>query len=254
MKIHNPIDTDSMEAHWADINKERHRERGFFKRTSAADAIFQQICDQFFLGTPKRRVFEIGCAPGRKLARFAERYSAIPYGVEYTQQGVATAQKIIRALGFSEDHIFFSDVFDKGFQARLSNTFDVVMSFGFIEHFNDLEPVIDAHVAFLKKDGFLLVMIPNLRGIYTPLLKFFAPRLLDIHNLSIMSLPHFSRLFVRPDIEPVFCGYYGVFNLGMLQADGRWKRIFLTILQACQSLGNFFLVRCHRWENKYTSP
>ncbi len=247
-------DKTQLEEHWTRINQHRHkRGRGFLK-VSAADRLFQKICDRFFSDTPGRSIFEIGCAPGKKLLRFAERYHGIPYGVEYTKEGADKARVVLSEFGVPADNVFFSDVFDVQFKKEHHEQFDVVMSFGFIEHFEDVNMVIDTHVHFLKKGGTLLIVIPNLRGIYFPLMKFFDPDLLDIHNLSIMSKSTYQALFVDKGITPLFCGYYGVLNFGMLQTNTSRKRLVLRLLQLAQALLTPLLVRCHRFENSYTSP
>ncbi len=46
------------------------------------------------------------------------------------------------------------------FSFETHNTFDIVGSFGLIEHFKDKTEVLNAHKKFLKKDGIILLLVP----------------------------------------------------------------------------------------------
>jgi SAM-dependent methyltransferase len=66
--------------------------------------------------------------------------------------------------------------------------YDLVCSFGFIEHFTDLEYVLRTHMKFLRPGGLLLITLPNFLGVNGFLQKVFDPRNLTIHNLAVMDL------------------------------------------------------------------
>ncbi len=115
--------------------------------------------------------------------------------------------------------------------------------------------MISAHIKPLKPGGLLLIMIPNLRGIYYPLLKYFAPELIDIHNITIMQKKAFTQLFAGKKVKPLFLGYYGVLNFGMLQArGGKIRNLILKGLRVGQVFFNPILRHCHVLENGLTSP
>lgn len=248
-------------SHWEDINTIRrfreHRSRARWRKwfsTPPARKFLYQICRRFFPIDPRLKVLEIGCAPGRRLLEFTRQYHYQPYGVEYTEAGAKATREEFRAAGIPEDHCFHSDVFDPGFQLKFKECFDVVVSFGFIEHFTDVIEVIQTHLHFLKPGGRLLIMIPNLRGIYYPLTKFFSPDLLPKHNLNLMKRNVFKASFRSPDLEPLFVGYYGLLNLGMLQDRGGAKAWLLQSLRWIQVFLNPLLRLGHSFENPVTSP
>ena len=88
----------------------------------------------------------------------------------------------------------------------------LVSSFGLIEHFSDPVEAVAAHIDLLKPGGTLVISIPNLRG-FTGLLKpLMAPRLTDGHNVEIMRLPVFRKLFARPDLEVAYIGMAARFH------------------------------------------
>ena len=186
-------------SHWESINTERKFEKGpsrglkaWWSMPASRD-IFYRIADRFLTIDPTKRVLEVGCAPARRLIEFSSRYRYIPYGVEYTKAGVEATRLQFKRHSVPLKNCFFSDVFAPKFQQGQKNQFDVVVSYGFIEHFTDVKKVIDAHLNLLKPSGHLVIMIPNLNGIYTPLLRWLAPDLLAIHNLTIMTAASFRR-------------------------------------------------------------
>jgi SAM-dependent methyltransferase len=69
-----------------------------------------------------------------------------------------------------------------------SERYDMVCSFGLIEHFIDLKQIIGSHLEFLKPGGIILIVLPNFRGINGLVQKFFDPQNLAIHNLKTMDL------------------------------------------------------------------
>lgn len=244
--------------YWEVVNK-RTRSTSRLQNTffaSPTQRIFHGITDRFFFADREKKVLEIGCAPGHKLVDFARRYGYQPYGVEYTVVGVLSSQETLARHHFPTENIFLNDVFNVDFQRVHQDTFDVVISFGFIEYFKNPAYALAAHTRVLKSGGLLLIMIPNISGMYRLLLRFFYPYLLRIHNLSLMSIAVFQNLFKPCAVEKLFCGYYGLVNFGMLQAEGRVRKRLLNGLLRLQSLFNPFLslLPASFFENRFTSP
>lgn len=250
--------TLSSKQHWEAVNaRERissRFEKGFF--SSPIPAIFNGITDTFFVADSSKKIIEIGCAPGHKLVQFAARYGYEPYGVEYTAPGADAARKTFMRHHISPENIFFKDFFDVDFQRMHRNAFDIVMSFGFIEHFHDPRSVLAAHMNMLKPGGLLLIMVPNIRGIYYPLLRFLALHVLAMHNIEIMKKKVFRNLFQSLGVHELFCDYYGLLNFGLLQAHGFWRSALVRCLWRFQLICNPFLsaLRNLILENSVTSP
>jgi 2-polyprenyl-3-methyl-5-hydroxy-6-metoxy-1,4-benzoquinol methylase len=247
--------------HWENVNSQRKDEkqraltglRAWFALPPAR-TLFYQICDRFFKPDQKKTVFEVGCAPGKRLLEFSTRYKYIPYGVEYTEAGVEAVRTEFKSKGIPENHCIFSDVFEPSFQKDHREKFDAVISYGFIEHFTNVEEVIDTHINLLKPGGLLLIMIPNLRGIYYPLLKCLNPDLISKHNLNIMRMKTFRGLFSSQKLAPLFYGFYGVLNMGVLYGKKRWQIAIVRSLQFLFAFLNPLLRYAHAFENRWTSP
>jgi SAM-dependent methyltransferase len=128
------------------------------------------------------RVFEIGCAPGRWLVWYAERFAANVTGLEYSARGVELTRNNLRAAAVTGDVVegdFFSN--ELSFEP-----FDLVLSLGFIEHFDDIAQAFARHAKFVKRGGRLVVGMPNYRGVTGFFQRWADPAHLRLHNQDAM--------------------------------------------------------------------
>lgn len=169
------------------------------------------------------KIIEIGSAPGTNLVRLNKTLGYEPYGVEYAEAGADLNRSVFMQNGLNPNHVIRADFFSEEFLARYEGQFDLVVSRGFIEHFTEMEKVIDAHLRLLKPGGTLIVTIPRLTGVPNLLFRIFNPELLPMHNLNIMNRKAFSSLFERKELKRQLCDYYGTFKVsvcGTAQATG----------------------------------
>lgn len=152
------------------------------------------------------KVLEIGIAPGMFLVKFAERYDCTPYGVEYSEAGARLNRRVFRHHGLDPNNVIHADFFSNEFHRGYSGAFDVVISRGFVEHFSDAGSVIEKHLDLLAPGGYLIVGIPNFRGINYILVYFFCEEIIPLHNLEIMRAEVFRELFHEGG-----CRKFGVF-------------------------------------------
>lgn len=131
---------------------------------------------------------EIGCAPGKWLAFVAEERGLRPAGIEYSQAGISATRRNFEAHAIEPEALIVGDFFDITPEPR----YDVVMSFGFIEHFDDPVPVVRRHVDWLKPGGLLVIGVPNFTGIHGALQRVLGPETYAAHNLEVMR-PEWAR-------------------------------------------------------------
>lgn len=153
-------------------------------------------------------VLEVGCAPGKWLAFMARQFGLVPSGVEYSDAGMNATLNNFRLLGLKTGEIRAGDFFNM----KPTQRFDIVMSFGFIEHFTDVDEVVALHLEWLKPGGTLILGVPNFRGVNYALQKVLDNELLEKHNLDIMNLDYFHHLAKRFDLRPIFLDYIGSFE------------------------------------------
>jgi SAM-dependent methyltransferase len=154
---------------------------------------------------------EIGGAPGQFLAYFTKQFGYLPHAIDYSTIG---CEKMREAFGVVnlDVTIYHRDIF-----SDLSDLprFDIVFSMGFIEHFSDLDSIVGKHLELLKKQGILLLGVPNYRGISQVVLKRLAPQKLSMHNLETMDIKRWGSFEKKHGLETIFKAYIGGFNPGM---------------------------------------
>lgn len=134
--------------------------------------------------SPDSEVLEIGCAPAKTLAWAAKKKKAKVTGLDYSKNGIEVSRWLFEQMRLNGNFLY-EDIFQTTLTEK---TFDVVISSGFIEHFDDPSEVIDIHIKLAKPGGVVLITIPNYGGWYGKMQHFFNPDNLRIHNLDIMSL------------------------------------------------------------------
>ena len=136
------------------------------------------------------RVLELGCAPGKILAWTAARLGARASGLDYSPRGIGWARTLFARLGLDGD-LRCEDVFQTTFPQA---GFDVVYSFGLVEHFDDPREIVSVHVNLARPGGKVLIAVPDYGGLYGHLQRRLDPENLALHNLRIMSLEAMREL------------------------------------------------------------
>jgi 2-polyprenyl-3-methyl-5-hydroxy-6-metoxy-1,4-benzoquinol methylase len=116
------------------------------------------------------------------------------------------------------------------FEFVSSERYDVVCSFGFIEHFEDIRDVISRHIDLLKPKGILLITIPNLRGLNGLVQRIFDPQNLYSHNIECMKLSNINRILLSFKLHSFEIKYIGKPNI-WLENSAPVNRITYKFIQ-----------------------
>lgn len=166
---------------------------------------------------PGSRYIEIGCAPGKMLAWVAGVLKAQVTGLDYSEPGITKCRELFDVLGLKVD-LHHEDIFKH--QLRPAS-FDVVTSFGVIEHFDDPRPVVQRHLDLLRPGGVALIAVPNYGGVYGSLQRWCDAPNLALHNLEIMNARALTALVDSPDVESVRAYPYGSMSPWLVSFDKR---------------------------------
>ena len=183
---------------------------------------------------PGDRYIEVGCAPGKLLAWVAGRLKAAADGVDYSETGIKNCRMLFEALRLDVG-LFQDDFFNNRLDA---SSYDVVTSFGFIEHFDDPSLAVAKHIELLKPGGVALITVPNYRSLYGRLQRWCDAPNLALRNLEIMTPPALTALVDnRPDLT-VKAYPHGSMSLWLVSLDKRWPRPLARLAQwAVNALG-----------------
>lgn len=155
---------------------------------------------------PGESVLEVGCAPAKWLIFYAERFGARVTGIEYSGKGAKLSRENLAAADVVGE-VDEADFFDVE-----PTPHDLVVSIGFIEHFDDLDAVLARHLEFIAPGGRLAVGVPNLRGFNGALQRLAEPAYLALHNRAAMR-PALYRQFARSHgLQLLHLGYLGGFD------------------------------------------
>ncbi len=204
------------------------------------------------------RAIEIGSAPGRHLIRMNGELGCEVWGLEYSPEGAAANRELFARSGIDPGQVIEADLFDDGLGARFGDRFDIVLSRGFIEHFDDPGKAIERHLRLLRPGGTLVVSIPNMRGANYLQALLFCPRLIPLHNREIMRIKSFESLFDPGRLESVFCGYFGTYRIDFfIDRRGQMMRLAGKAAEAAQAGLNLFfrlVLRDRGFETSAFSP
>lgn len=169
------------------------------------------------------RGLEIGSAPGHRSLALWRRFGIQPFGLEYTAEGARAQRALYRASGLPEELVVQGDFFDDAWRAQQAGTFDLVASYGFIEHFERPEEVARKHLELVRPGGLLVITVPNLNPgtFYGRLVRRFNPAVYAMHNVQTCTRDSFGRIFAGEGCEILHCGPLGGCDVEF-DPDGRW--------------------------------
>ena len=164
------------------------------------------IFDRYLPQKDGLRILEIGGAPGRWLAYFRKHFHYDIHGIDYSRTGCAKMKENFDLLNVPATIYRFNILTDDTSSLPL---FDIVYSFGLIEHFGDLSQLLEKHLKMLKEEGILMIGVPNFSGIAKLILQKTSPGILATHNLGAMDLKTYEAFEDKYSLTPLFKGYLG---------------------------------------------
>lgn len=190
-------------------------------------------------------LIEVGCARSAVLPLFAKKTGFQVAGLDYSPNGCEQTQLILQREGVIGE-VYNCDVFS--LPEDLIERFDVVVSFGLIEHFSDTTAIVKALSRLLKPGGLIFTNIPNLRGAIG-----FVQRKLD-HAVYDIHVPltdgDVRQAHENAGLEVIKCDYFLATNFGILNLNAIrprslewWTKKMITSMLARLSLGVWWLER-----------
>jgi 2-polyprenyl-3-methyl-5-hydroxy-6-metoxy-1,4-benzoquinol methylase len=232
-----------------ELTKIEYWDQGYVARHEAAELTFdwRNHVDCLIagkiegIGLEGKRVLEVGAGDSMWLPYLAKKYPGAHFaGVDFSHAGCRRlADRVAAAHTPLTIDIHNEDMFAA--QSVLHGAFDVVLSFGVVEHFTDLPAALLAKRRYLADQGRMFTLIPNMAGSIGSLTKRFNRQVFDMHN------PHDWKSFLdghhRAGLTVTSGGYLGSSNFGVLsscfehRSGMSWHAyVFLTRLSKAISL------------------
>jgi 2-polyprenyl-6-hydroxyphenyl methylase/3-demethylubiquinone-9 3-methyltransferase len=178
------------------------------RRLEALDWQFGQLLlravDRAKRGDQPVRVLEIGCANSIWLPFLAREAHADVVGVDFSERGCDLARQNLAAEGCTGS-IVCADFFE--YRQHAVPPFDLVVSFGLIEHFEDVAGVLRSMGSLLRPGGVLFASVPNLGGLYGRMQTLVDAEVLRQHLvLGALELSAHARDAGLVDVETGYVG------------------------------------------------
>lgn len=176
------------------------------------------IAEEILKTIPRKHnqtALEIGCAPGKWLSFLAKNLNCQVTGIEYVNVAAEKTNENLKLQNVKNFKVLHADFFNHD----IKETFDIVISLGFIEHFDDYNKVLEEQLKLVSHGGYLIIGIPRFIGINYWLQKgldqFIKNKLLASHNLKTMNLKNYEK-FAKNHGMAISCNkYIGGFEPGL---------------------------------------
>jgi len=185
---------------------------------------FHKLLKQIIKEKGIRTAIELGGFPGY-YSVFLRKY----FGIDITLFDYFIHKKIIEDLllhnnlAVNDITIIEADLFTY----KPQRTYDMVCSFGLIEHFSNTENIIDTHLNYLNNEGTLLITLPNFKGINGWVQKTFDRYNYDKHFIACMDLVVLKEAAQKVGLKNIRTFYYGGFSVWL---ENKKEKPFLTQL------------------------
>jgi 2-polyprenyl-3-methyl-5-hydroxy-6-metoxy-1,4-benzoquinol methylase len=209
------------------------------------------IAEPFLKRYEGKLFIELGCSPGTMSAMICNQINFIPYGIDFSPQACLYIENMKR-VGYEHAQLIPVDVREYGTDMR----FDVVASFGLVEHFENPTEILFHHDRLVKRHGLVIVVMPNFRYVQWLYHFLFDRNDLVAHNLRTMNLDVLRKFSMEYKYEILFLAHYGRMNfwgvdLRGLKVTAQLRRLAARVVR---DISHAFASRCLPLSSKYTSP
>jgi SAM-dependent methyltransferase len=194
-----------------------------------ANYTFHQLLKNITADKKSNSAIELGGFPGY-YAIFLTKYLGLKTTLFdfYVHQPVLKEVLEANALNESEIGVIEGDLFNY----KADKQYDLVLSCGLIEHFNDTKDIIARHLEFLKPGGTLFITLPNFTGVNGWVQRKFDMDNYEKHNIKSMNPRLLASCCKELGLKNVEAYYYGKFSIWLenrSQQSGIIKAFFKAL-------------------------
>lgn len=196
--------------YWGEIKLPNRVDFGFKNDRVIANTLLDNVS----ISDGRKVALEIGCAPAKWMVFLYEYMHYMVDGFEYLD---VAAQKASENLAICNVPSEKSNIIIGDFLSQHPiEKYDLVLSLGFIEHFENYKDVFEKHLSYVNKDGYAAIGFPNFRGInyYVQFVidRLAGSKILKNHNLKMMDKSLMQKMLSNANVKTVFIDYIGGFE------------------------------------------
>lgn len=172
--------------------------------------VFGEMLAKLIAGKKIKNAIELGGFPGY-YATYLRKYQQLDTTLfdYYIHEELINQLLEVNGLKPGDINIIEADLFTY----KQEKLYDMVLSFGLIEHFNDTKSIIETHLHFLKPGGVLFITLPNFKSVNGWVQRKFDKENYDKHNIASMDLKLLSDCCVEMGLKEVESYYHGRFSV-----------------------------------------
>lgn len=167
---------------WNNIYKQRQSKHYPRPTLNRIDFEMEKIFRQFLPIKRDLNFIEIGCGDSYWLPYFCKEFGYNIHGIDYSAEGIKKAIKNLRINGLYNYEANLHCLDFLNLKDNFSNGFDILMSLGVIEHFEEPKQIIKIFTNLLKEDGIMITWIPNKSGLIMKMQKTLNRNFYDTHK------------------------------------------------------------------------
>ncbi|MBI2064473.1 MAG: class I SAM-dependent methyltransferase [Candidatus Yanofskybacteria bacterium] len=206
---------------------------------------FADIFTKYLTPDPAKHAFEIGCAGGIYLAYLAKTFGYHASGIDYSDE-IKQTQTLFKFHNLPEPTLYKEDFFS----FRPPHLYDVVCSFGFVEHFNNFQSIVRLHAALVANGGTLIITMPHFSGLQYAFHWLIDRDNLGKHNIGVMNPASLKTALTGLPFQIEYLDYYKTFGFWTEKKDfAPWEKMAFGIIRKLGKIAQVILGydRPNRW-------
>jgi len=150
------------------------------KPQKAGKPFFHELLYEQLKNGQGKTCIELGAIPGNYLVYFHSLGYRVA-GLDFADNAIKF-EETMKINGIKKYKFIKAEIMSY----QVDTQYDLVASFGFIEHFDNLEGILSKHIDLVAPGGLLLITVPNFRYIQWLYHRVFDADNLSIHNIDAM--------------------------------------------------------------------
>jgi len=175
-----------------------------------------ELFDRYVDWSARPRLLEIGCGRSPWLAYFAQRKNCSVFGIDIEPFAAQLARANLAGAG-AKGEVFCGDGFDLAANKSLLQRFDLIYSWGVMEHFDDPARRLSRAAEYLRPGGRIVTLVPNLQGVNSLMQRISDRERYEMH--VVYDRKKLAAIHEDAGFETIADGYVG-FCDGYLAAVG----------------------------------
>jgi len=165
------------------------------------------VLKRFLTNAGGADAIEIGCGTGNFMIYINKEFGYHVDGLDYSDN-MEYVRANLSHNGISDAELFHADFFE----FMPAKQYDLVLSGGFAEHFDDHELVVRKHAEWVKPGGLVVIIVPNLTHIHKLLCGWFAPEVLLVHRFPLMHRDVMRQTLQDAGLQVLHCEFHKTFR------------------------------------------